>query len=156
MPDVRVNGVSLHYVVHGKGPSVIMVHGSWGDADNWAQVLPLFAEHCRVVAYDRRGHSCSERPPAQGSVHEDVDDLAALVETLYLDPVFVCGNSFGALVTLRLAYLRPELVRGIAVHEVFRTLASAPAGSPDMARGSRTSWPSPATAASGSTSGPET
>jgi len=117
MPDVRVNGVSLRYVVHGKGPSVIMVHGSWGDADNWAQVLPLFAEHCQVVAYDRRGHSRSERPPAQGSVHEDVDDLAALVETLYLDPVFVCGNSFGALITLRLAHLRPELVRGIAVHE---------------------------------------
>jgi pimeloyl-ACP methyl ester carboxylesterase len=81
------------------------------------QVLPLFAERCRVLSYDRRGHSRSERPLAQGSVHEDVYDLAALVETLYLDPVFVCGNSFGALIALRLAYLRPALVRGIAVHE---------------------------------------
>jgi pimeloyl-ACP methyl ester carboxylesterase len=117
MPEVRVNGVSLHYDVAGKGPSVILVHGSWGDADNWAQVLPLLADRCRVVSYDRRGHSRSERPSAQGSVHEDVDDLAALVERLYLDPVFVCGNSFGALITLRLAYLRPELVRGVVVHE---------------------------------------
>ena len=82
MPDVRVNGVSLHYVVHGKGPSVIMVHGSWGDADNWAQVLPLFAEHCQVVAYDRRGHSRSERPPAQGSVHADVNGSTGLVWVL--------------------------------------------------------------------------
>jgi pimeloyl-ACP methyl ester carboxylesterase len=40
-----------------------------------------------------------------------------LVEALYLDPVFLCGNSFGALITLRLAYMRPALVRGFAVHE---------------------------------------
>jgi len=117
MPEVRINGVSLHYLVQGRGPSVIMVHGSWGDADNWAPVSPLLAEQCRVVSYDRRGHSRSERTTAQGSVQEDVDDLAALIEALYLDPVFVCGNSFGALITLRLAYMRPELVRGFAVHE---------------------------------------
>jgi pimeloyl-ACP methyl ester carboxylesterase len=117
MPEARVNGVRLHYVTQGKGPSVIMVHGSWGDADSWAPVSPLIADQCRVVSYDRRGHSRSERVSAPGSVHEDVDDLAALVEALYLDPVFVCGNSFGALITLRLAYLRPELVRGFAVHE---------------------------------------
>lgn len=29
----------------------------------------------------------------------------------------MCGNSFGGLIALRLAYLRPDLVRGIAVHE---------------------------------------
>jgi pimeloyl-ACP methyl ester carboxylesterase len=117
MPEARANGVSLHYRVEGAGPTVVMVHGSWGDADNWAPVVPLLAEHCRVVSYDRRGHSRSERPAAQGSVHEDVEDLVALVEQLDLAPVFVCGNSYGALITLRLASTRPDLIRGIAVHE---------------------------------------
>ncbi|WP_412542921.1 alpha/beta hydrolase [Longispora sp. K20-0274] len=117
MSEVRVNDVSLYYAVHGSGPSVVMVHGSWGDGNNWAPVVPLLAEDCMVVSYDRRGHSRSERPPTPGSVGEDVADLAALVEALDLAPVFVCGNSYGALITLRLAYQRPDLVRGIAVHE---------------------------------------
>jgi pimeloyl-ACP methyl ester carboxylesterase len=50
-------------------------------------------------------------------VHEDVSDLAALIEALDLAPAFVCGNSYGALITLRLAAARSDLVRGIAVHE---------------------------------------
>lgn len=117
MATATVNGVDLYYAAKGSGPSLVLVHGSWGDADNWVQVVPRLAAHCAVVSYDRRGHSRSERPSTQGSVHEDVADLAALIEALGLAPAFVCGNSYGALITLRLAATRADLVRGIAVHE---------------------------------------
>lgn len=117
MPEVGVNGVSLHYESHGTGPGVVLVHGSWSDADSWSRVLPGLATQCTAVAYDRRGHSRSEDPGTQGSVHEDVADLAGLIEALGLAPAFVCGNSYGSLITLRLAAARPELLRGIVVHE---------------------------------------
>jgi len=117
MATATVNGVDLYCATAGAGPSLFFVHGSWGDADNWTPVVPLLAGECFVVTYDRRGHSRSERPSAQGSVHEDVTDLAALIEALDLAPAFVCGNSYGALITLRLAATRPDLIRGIAVHE---------------------------------------
>jgi pimeloyl-ACP methyl ester carboxylesterase len=117
MATITVNEVALYYMAEGTGPNLILVHGSWGDADNWKPVAPLLAKHCTVISYDRRGHSRSERPPTQGSAHEDVADLAALIEALGLAPAFVCGSSYGALVTLRLAATRSELVRGIVVHE---------------------------------------
>jgi pimeloyl-ACP methyl ester carboxylesterase len=75
------------------------------------------AESFRVLTFDRRGHSASERPEGQGSVHEDVADLAALIEHLRLAPAWVAGNSFGGSITLRLAAERPDLLRGIIVHE---------------------------------------
>ncbi|MBO1419729.1 alpha/beta fold hydrolase [Streptomyces sp. FH025] len=117
MAEIRVNGVSLHYETHGAGPGVVLVHGSWSDADAWARVLPGLAESTTAVTYDRRGHSRSEDPLTQGSVHEDAADLAGLIHGLGLAPVFVYGDSYGALVTLRLAAARPDLLRGIAVHE---------------------------------------
>ncbi|MDH6575951.1 alpha/beta hydrolase [Kitasatospora sp. MAP5-34] len=117
MPEVGANGVSLYYESQGTGPGVVLVHGSWSDADSWSRVVPGLATGCTVVAYDRRGHSRSEDPGVQGSVHEDVADLAGLIEALGLAPAFVCGNSYGGLITLRLAAVRPELVRGITVHE---------------------------------------
>jgi alpha-beta hydrolase superfamily lysophospholipase len=49
-----------------------------------------------VFAYDRRGHSESERVGAQGSVEEDVADLAAFITTSKLAPVHIGGNSSGA------------------------------------------------------------
>ncbi|MFI9362064.1 alpha/beta fold hydrolase [Kitasatospora sp. NPDC053057] len=117
MAEIRVNGVSLHYEARGEGPGVVLVHGSWSDADSWARVLPGLAELTTVIAYDRRGHSRSEDLLTQGSVHEDAADLAGLIEGLGLAPAYVCGNSYGALITLRLASVRPDLLRGISVHE---------------------------------------
>jgi pimeloyl-ACP methyl ester carboxylesterase len=95
----------------------VLVHGSWSSHDSWQLVAPELAESFRVVTYDRRGHSASERPNGQGSVHDDVADLAALIEHLGLAPAWVAGNSFGATITLRLAGKRPDLLLGIAAHE---------------------------------------
>ncbi len=117
MAMIRANGVSLYYEVRGAGPSVVLVHGSWGDGDTWAHVVPGLAEECTVVVYDRRGHSRSEDVLTQGSVHEDAADLAALIEMLGLAPAFVGGTQYGAMVALRLAAARPELLRGVAAHE---------------------------------------
>jgi pimeloyl-ACP methyl ester carboxylesterase len=94
-----------------------MVHGSWGSHHNWDLVAPRLAESFRVISYDRRGHSESERLPGQGSIHEDIADLAALIEHLDLAPAYVAGNSWGAIITLRLAITRPDLLRAITCHE---------------------------------------
>ena len=59
---------------------LVLVHGSWDSAADWSLVVPRLAQSFRVVAYDRRGYSRSERPTGQGSVRDDVADLAALIE----------------------------------------------------------------------------
>jgi pimeloyl-ACP methyl ester carboxylesterase len=118
VPIERVNGVGIRFEITGSGDvPIVLVHGSWGSHHNWDLVAPLLAESFRVVAYDRRGHSESERPPGQGSIHEDVADLAALIEHLDMAPAWVVGNSWGATITLRLASTRGDLLQGIACHE---------------------------------------
>lgn len=117
MPQVAVNGVELYYEVAGEGDPLVLVHGSWGDHYNWVPVMEALTRGHRVLTYDRRGHSRSERPPGQGARREDENDLAALMETLGFAPAFVAGNSFGASTALGLATRRPELFRGIVAHE---------------------------------------
>jgi pimeloyl-ACP methyl ester carboxylesterase len=56
----------------------------------------MLAEHFRVVAYDRRGHSRSERPARGWTRRDNEDDLIALVEALDLAPAHVVGNSYAA------------------------------------------------------------
>jgi pimeloyl-ACP methyl ester carboxylesterase len=130
MPIADVNGVRLFYETSGSGRiPLVLVHGSWVSHESWEPVVPALAQSLRVVAYDRRGHGASERPAGQGSVREDVADLAALVERLGLAPVFLVANSFGGAIALRLAAERPELVQGVAAHEppLFPLLAGDPA-----------------------------
>ena len=80
-------------------------------------MVPGLAESFRVVVYDRRGHSRSQRPDTPGSVDEDGDDLAALLEALELAPAHVVTNSYGGNIALRLATRRPEVFRSLSCHE---------------------------------------
>jgi pimeloyl-ACP methyl ester carboxylesterase len=101
----------------GSGDPLVLVHGSWVDHNHWQLVVPDLTRSFRVMTYDRRGHSLSERPLEQGSRREDEEDLAALMETLDLAPAHVAANSFGGSIALGLAARRPDLFRSLIVHE---------------------------------------
>lgn len=118
MPISSINGVRLYWEQQGReGPPVVFVHGSWGDHHNWDFVVPAFAASFRVFTYDRRGHSQSERPPGQGTLDEDVEDLAGFIRANALAPAHVVGNSGGAIVALKTAAAHPELFASATAHE---------------------------------------
>jgi pimeloyl-ACP methyl ester carboxylesterase len=117
LPVARVNGVRLHYELGGSGQPLVLVHGSWVDRHSWDPVVGSLAASFRVLTYDRRGHGQSETPEGQGSVFEDADDLAWLIEALELAPAHVAGNSFGAVVALRAAIRHPHVFRSLIAHE---------------------------------------
>jgi pimeloyl-ACP methyl ester carboxylesterase len=139
MPETEANGVRLHYEIHGGGEPLVLVHGSWVDATRWRFVVPGLAESFRVLAYDRRGHSRSERGDAPGSVDEDGDDLAALLEALDLAPAHVITNSYGGNIALRLATRRPEIFRSLSCHEppLWSLLEGDPESQENLQQGTR-------------------
>jgi pimeloyl-ACP methyl ester carboxylesterase len=114
MADAEVNGVRLHYELIGAGDAVVFVHGALLDHHDWDVVAAQTAQSFQVLSYDRRGHSQSL---GNGSLDDDVADLAALIEYLQLAPVHLVGNSLGGCIALRLAVARPELLRSVSVHE---------------------------------------
>jgi pimeloyl-ACP methyl ester carboxylesterase len=117
MPHVNVNGVRLFYEEDGAGDPLVLVHGGFSDHGNFRAVVPGLAASFRVVAYDRRGHSLSDRPDPFGSRRDQEDDLAALIESIALGPAHVVGTSFGSAIALGLSARRPNLVRTLTVHE---------------------------------------
>jgi pimeloyl-ACP methyl ester carboxylesterase len=124
-----LNGSRIYWELNGdSGDAVVLVHGSWGDQRNWARVLPALSQSFRVLSYDRRGHSRSERSASQGSILEDVADLAAFIEQVRFGPAHIIGSSFGASIDLRLAAERHDLFRTVIVHEppLFSLLAGEP------------------------------
>jgi pimeloyl-ACP methyl ester carboxylesterase len=114
---LNVNDVHLYYERIGSGEPLVLVHGSWVDHSSWDQLIPFLSEDFDIVTYDRRGHSASERLDAQGSTDEDAADLAALIEALDMAPAHIVANSFGSVITLRLAASRPELLARLCLHE---------------------------------------
>jgi pimeloyl-ACP methyl ester carboxylesterase len=113
----HINGVDLYFEVHGSGDTVLLTHGSWGDATGWQAVVPGLVERYEVVIWDRRGHSRSSDGRGAGTIDDDAGDLAALIEYLDRQGAHVYGSSSGGAVVLKLLAARPDLVTSVAVHE---------------------------------------
>jgi pimeloyl-ACP methyl ester carboxylesterase len=126
MPNLENDGASLYYEISGSGDPMVLVHGSWVDHYEWPFVLPALAESYRVLIYDRRGHTQSTAPEGQGSINEDLADLAAMIEEVGA-PAHVVASSFGSSISLNLAARRPELFRTLCAHEppLFDLLAAS-------------------------------
>ena len=66
----------------------------------------------RVIVYDRRGCTRSERPlPFSAGSTTHVEDAAALLGALKAGPATVIGRSYGGAVAIELALRHPERVR---------------------------------------------
>jgi len=133
MPVNQINGTPIAYAVAGPrdAGTIVLVHGSWNGRHIWASVVERLADEYQVVCYDRRGHGDSEASPAAGTVHDDVADLAALIEATSAGrPAYVVGNSYGACIALRLAAEQPQAVRAVVAHEppFVRLLDATPEG----------------------------
>ncbi len=134
MPRILANDIELNYDQTGSGETLVLVHGSWSDRNNWQAVVPELARSFTVVAYDRRGNGESGR--AEGSRRDHEDDLAALIAALGGQAVDEVATSFGASIALGLASRRPDLVRRLIAHEppLGALVADDPGVRPDLDR----------------------
>ena len=126
--DFTLNGNKIFVDERGSGDPVVCIHGSWTSGLTWSAVAEQLSDRYRVISYDRRGHSRSRRDVAQHTIHDDAADLAAIIEQVASAPARVLCNSYGGVITMRLAATRPELLRGFAAHEppAFRVLEGGP------------------------------
>ena len=133
MPIDKINGVNLYWELSGEeGESLVFVHGSWGDHHNWDPVVGELSKTFRIVTYDRRGHSQSERLNEQGTMEQDAADLIALIHFLGLSPAHIIGNSGGSAIVLKAAARQPEVFQSLVVHEpaLFGLLKNVPEAQP--------------------------
>jgi pimeloyl-ACP methyl ester carboxylesterase len=117
MATANLNGVELYFERIGEGERIVLTHGALTDGRTWRALTDLLRDRFEVVAWDRRGHSRSKDGRGPGSVRQDADDLAALIQHLGAEPVHLVGNSSGGAVVLSLVTMHPELVKSAAAHE---------------------------------------
>lgn len=115
----------LELIVWGAGKRVLLVHGSIvAGPPSWSEQRPL-GERWRLEVVNRRGYGNSPPPKVRSDFEEDARDIAALLG----DGAHLVGHSYGAIVALYAAALRPRAVRSLTVIEppAWRLAMSNPA-----------------------------
>jgi len=115
------NGVKVHYVVDGKGPLVVMIHGF---PDYWATWKPLMAElnkaGFRTAALDLRGYNLSDKPPGEAAyaMPNLIGDVAAVIAAEGQKDAIVVGHDWGAAIAWQVVFNRPDLVNRLVIMSV--------------------------------------
>ncbi len=105
--SVQVNGLSLHYQVHGTGEPLVLLHGFGGCADTWSDFVPALSARYQLIIPDLRGHGASTNPSGTFTMRDSASDLLALLDALKLPRVRAMGISAGGMTLTHAATREP-------------------------------------------------
>jgi pimeloyl-ACP methyl ester carboxylesterase len=112
---VSVNGIRLHFIQAGQGPTLVLLHGWANTSYAWHRVIPLLANRFTIIAPDLRGMGDSSRPLTGYDRETVAMDMRELLGQLGIKSAVVVGHDLGAHVAFELAARDPELVNRLVV-----------------------------------------
>ena len=131
--NISTSETTIHAVVGGSGPPLLLLHGYPQTHAMWHEVAPGLAERFTVVASDLRGYGDSGKPASDArhlvySKRATARDQIELMESLGFRRFLVAGHDRGGRVGHRMALDHPDRVEKLAVldivptHKVFSTV----------------------------------
>jgi pimeloyl-ACP methyl ester carboxylesterase len=101
------DGTTIGYRVFGRGPGVVLVHGTASSGHNHVQLAEALADAFTVIVPDRRGRGLSGPYGANDGIDQEVEDLEALLSATGARNVF--GVSSGGIICLHAALTLPAI-----------------------------------------------
>lgn len=100
---VAAGPLTWHVQEMGSGPAVVLLHGTGAATHSWRHLMPLLAQHNRVIAMDLPGHGFTRGRPAGGlTLPGMAAAVATLLQKLEVRPERLIGHSAGAAIALRM------------------------------------------------------
>jgi pimeloyl-ACP methyl ester carboxylesterase len=122
-----IDGIGVYYKDEGRGPAILLVHGSAGSLTTFDEVVALLRRHYRTIRYDVPGQGLSDDVSDAAAKLEPADIAAKLLLRLGIHKVTAVGNSSGGSLCVYLAAKYPDYVERLV-------LANTPADPVDTSK----------------------
>src|SRR6266496_323335 len=115
----EIDGVQLHYLTAGHGPTVILLHGYAETSRMWKPIIPLLAEKFTVIAPDLPGIGDSAIPANGLDMKTSAIRIHALARSLGAEKARVVVHAIGLMVAYAYAALFPAEAEKLVVMDAF-------------------------------------
>lgn len=103
---VDVDGCRLHVQQMGKGPALLLLHGSGATTHSFQGLMPILATRFTVLACDLPGHGFSETlHHGRATIGNVATLIAGLTSNLGCSPVGIIGHSAGAAIGVEMVHM---------------------------------------------------
>jgi magnesium chelatase accessory protein len=124
---VEAGGIRWHVQQTGRGPPLLLVHGTGASTHSWRDLMPILATEYSVTAADLPGHGFTGGVgAARSSIAGMSGSMADLLRTLQIAPEYCVGHSAGAVILCRMAldrHIAPRII--LSINGAFVPLAGA-------------------------------
>jgi magnesium chelatase accessory protein len=115
--SVEVAGLAWHVQISGKGPLILLLHGTGSSTHSWAELTPILNKEAQILNLDLPGHAFTLGALIDSLKLEEIArSLIGLVQELKLPwPTMVVGHSAGAPLALAFAVqakVKPQIIIG--------------------------------------------
>ncbi|GLW31125.1 alpha/beta fold hydrolase [Actinoplanes regularis] len=116
------DGTKITFLEYGAGPGLVVVPGNNRRAHHYEKLAILLGGSCRVTVIDRRGRGESGPQGTEYSVDREAADVVTVMTSR--DAKWLFGHSYGGLIALHAALLRPPAALavfdpGVSIHGSF-------------------------------------
>ncbi len=115
----EIDGVTLHYLKAGQGPSLILLHGYTQTSRMWRPIMPELAKRFAIIAPDLPGIGASGIPPDGLDIKTSAVRIRALAKSLGISKARVVGHDIGLMVAYAYAAQFPEEVEKLVLMDAF-------------------------------------
>jgi pimeloyl-ACP methyl ester carboxylesterase len=117
--SLDVDGVRIHYLTAGQGPTLILLHGYAETSRMWIPVIPLFAKTFTVIAPDLPGIGDSSIPAEGLDMKAAGARIHSLARALGVQKARVVGHDIGLMVAYAYAAQFPSETEKLVLMDAF-------------------------------------
>ncbi|WP_218019780.1 alpha/beta fold hydrolase [Rhodococcoides yunnanense] len=100
----------IHFVDAGEGEPIFLLHQTPRSWDEYRDVIPILAQHNRIIAMDTLGFGASDSPAEPWTIELFAAGVLALADALDIEQFGIVGHHTGGVVGMEVAAAEPERV----------------------------------------------
>ncbi|MFN7703642.1 MAG: alpha/beta fold hydrolase [Chryseotalea sp.] len=111
---IEVNGINIYYEEHGKGDTLLLLHGNSQSVKSFSNQIPELSKYFFVIAMDSQGQGNSSKDDRRMSYELMAEDVNSFLESKKIRTTNILGWSDGGNIGLILAMKHPDKIKRLA------------------------------------------
>lgn len=108
--SIKVLGYKMHYLIYGKGPAVVFIHGFGTDSYSWRNNIDALSKYFKLYVLDLIGFGDSDKPEINYCLSFFTRQIYQFLQLLKISKIILVGASWGGAVAFSFTIEFPKMV----------------------------------------------
>lgn len=106
----------LPYLRAGDGPTIVLVHGYLGGAEQWSEEMAHLSDRFDVIAPNLPGFGAASHFRGCDTINAMASAVFQLIDSLEIENFFLLGHSMGGMIVQEMSRIQPQRISRLVLY----------------------------------------